>query len=431
MVPLRAGFFIDKCEPQALRHFLRQDKPGPRFGGTEFVKGEYARQNIGFDTLVASLGERLLDQLYDVIERHDAQLHRANFLLLPDVSWYNAPMHALHLIATLLSILVAITLVVVLYLTRGIVLPFLVALFLAYLLDPVIRFLTRLRFPLWLAVCIALFGTFVLLALLGTLFYASVQSFVKEYPRYEPKLRELVTTVTAQLDIPLPDWQVADLGKKLASTTVAKAVLSSLGPFFAFVGRLLLVFLFMVFILLGHQSLPARIHRAFGEADGQRITQVLQRTTRQAQTYLGAKALISLVTGVLVNLVLLVFDIDFAVLWGTLAFLLNFIPHIGSIVAAIPPILVAVLKFDTLMPAVWVTVSIIAINTILGGLIEPRLMGQRLNLSPLLVIFSLLFWGWLWGIAGMILAVPIMATIKIICENIPRLRFVSLLMSGK
>ena len=166
-------------------------------------------------------------------------------------------MHALHLIATLLSILVAITLGVVLYLTRGIVLPFLVALFLAYLLDPVIRFLTRLRLPLWLAVCMALLGTFVLLALLGTLFYASTQSFVKGYPRYEPKLREFVTTVTAQFNIVPPDWQMADLGKKLASATVAKAVFSSLGPFFTFVGRLLLVFLFMVFILLGQQAVVA------------------------------------------------------------------------------------------------------------------------------------------------------------------------------
>jgi predicted PurR-regulated permease PerM len=340
-------------------------------------------------------------------------------------------MHTLNLIAVLLGILVAIALGVVLYLARSIVLPFLVALFLAYLLDPLVRFLTRLRVPLLLAVCLALLGTFVLLALMGTLFYASAQSFVKEYPAYEPKLRELVTTVTSRLEITPPDWQMADLGKKLASATVAKAVLSSLGSFITFLGRLLLVFLFTVFILLGQQSLPMRIRRAFGEEEAHRIIQLLERITRQTQTYLGAKALISLVTGILVNLVLILLEVDFAVLWGALAFMLNFIPHVGSPIAAIPPILVAVLKFDTLLPAVWVAVSLIAINVVLGGLIEPRLMGQRLNLSPLLVILSLFFWGWLWGIVGMVLAVPIMATIKIICENIPPLHFVSTLMSGK
>ncbi len=347
------------------------------------------------------------------------------------LAWYNRRMHTLNLIAALLAILVAVALGAVLYLVQGIVLPFLVALFLAYLLDPLIRFLTRLRVPLAVAVCLALLGTFVAVALLGTLFYASAQSFVKEYPKYEPRLRNLITTVTTQLELAPPALQMPELGKLLASTTVAKTVLSSLGSFVSFLGRMILVFLFVVFILLGHQSLPARIHRAFGEEDARRITEVLGRITRQAQTYLGAKAMISLVTGVLVNLVLMLLEVDFAMLWGMLAFLLNFIPHIGSPIAAIPPILVAALQFDTLMPAIWVGVSLTAINIVLGGLVEPRLMGQRLNLSPLLVLLSLLFWGWLWGIAGMVLAVPIMATIKIVCENVPPLRFVGLLMGGR
>jgi MFS family permease len=108
-----------------------------------------------------------------------------------------------------------------------------------------------------------------------------------------------------------------------------------------------------------------------------------------------------------------------------------FVLFIGSTFAAIPPILIAVLKFDSIMPAVWVAVYFTVINVVLGGLVEPRLMGQRLNLSPLLVILSLLFWGWLWGVTGMALSVPIMASIKIVCENIPQLRFVSVLMSSK
>ncbi|NJN53130.1 MAG: AI-2E family transporter [Gammaproteobacteria bacterium] len=143
-----------------------------------------------------------------------------------------------------------------------------------------------------------------LLALMGTLFYASAQSFVKGYPKYEPKLRELVTSMLLFFEIVSPDWQMADLGKTLASATVAKTVLSSLGSFFAFLGHLLLILLFMVFILLGQQHLPERIRRAFGDEQAQRITAVLARINSQAQTYLGTKALISLVTGILVNLAL-------------------------------------------------------------------------------------------------------------------------------
>ena len=212
---------------------------------------------------------------------------------------------------------------------------------------------------------------------------------------------------------------------------MTNAVLSSLGSFVTFAGHLLLIFIFMVFLLVGQHQVPDRIRRAFEPEQAQRINDVLERITQQMQAYLGAKALISFVTGVLVHLFLTLFDIDFAILWGVLACMLNFIPSVGSPLAAIPPILIALLKFDSLMPAVWVAVYLVVINVVLGGLIEPRLMGQRLNLSPLLVILSLLFWGWLWGITGMALAVPIMVTIKIICENLPSLYFVSVLMSGR
>ncbi len=208
-------------------------------------------------------------------------------------------------------------------------------------------------------------------------------------------------------------------------------MLSSLGSFVTFAGHALLVFIFMIFILVGQPHLPTRIHAAFDPEQAQRICEILEHITQDLQTYFSAKALISLVTGILVNLTLIFFAIDFAMLWGVLAFMLNFIPTAGSTLAAIPPIIIALLKFDSFIPAIWIAASLTFINVLLGGLIEPRLMGQRLNLSPVLVILSLLFWGWLWGIMGMALAVPIMATIKIVCENIPALRFVSVLISSK
>src|SRR5215813_5158424 len=253
------------------------------------------------------------------------------------------------LIVIFLGILVVIMLGGVLYLMSSIVLPFMVALFLAHLLDPLMRFLTYCRVPLILAVCFALLVTFVFLALMGMLFYASAQSFVSEYPRYEPKLRALVTTLTSRLEVASLSWQL-DLSQELSSASIARTALASVGTFVTFLGYLLLVLLFMVFILLGQQRLPQRLHRAFGEEQAQRITLVLQRITRQVQTYLGTKALLSLVTGVLVNLGLLILQVDFAVLWGALAFLLNFIPNVGAPIATIPPIVVAILKFDTLMP---------------------------------------------------------------------------------
>lgn len=332
------------------------------------------------------------------------------------------------LIVVFLSLIVMIMLGAVLYLTSSIVLPFMVALFLASVLDPLVRILKYCRIPLALAVCVALLVTSVCLVLMGMLFYASAQSFVSEYPKYEPKLRALVTALTSRLEIASLSWQL-DLHQSLASASLARTALASVGTFVTFLGHLLLVLLFMVFILLGQQRLSQRLHRAFGEEQAQRITLVLDRITRQVQTYLGTKALLSLVTGVLVNLCLSILQVDFAVLWGTLAFMLNFIPHVGAPLATIPPVLLAILKFDTLMPAVWIVVCVVVIHIVLGYCVEPRMMGRSLHLSPLLVMLALLFWGWLWGIVGMLLAVPIMATIKIVCENLPSLRFLSLLMS--
>ncbi|MBM3224425.1 MAG: AI-2E family transporter [Candidatus Tectomicrobia bacterium] len=336
---------------------------------------------------------------------------------------------AQQLIVVFLGILVIIMLGGVLYLASSIILPFMVALFLAYLLDPLVRLLTYYRIPLALAVCFALLVTFVCLALMGMLFYASAQSFVKEYPTYEPKLRALLATLTARLEVAPLSLHLSDLSKEFSSASVVRALLASAGTFVTFLGHLLLVLLFMVFILLGQRRLPQRIHRAFGAEQAERLTLVLHRITRQVQTYLGTKALLSLVTGVLVNLALMLLQIDFAVLWGALAFMLNFIPHVGALLATIPPLLLAILKFDTLMPAFWLVLWVTVIHIVLGMCIEPRLMGRSLHLSPLLVVLALLFWGWLWGIVGTILAVPIMATLKIVCENLPSLHFLSALMS--
>lgn len=338
------------------------------------------------------------------------------------------------LIVVFLGILVVLSLGTVLYFTQSIVSLFMVAVFLAYLLDPLVRFLRRLHVPLAVAACIALLFASALLALLGTIFYTSVQTFVDEYVRYEPKIRSLIAASMVYLahwEIVPPEWQIADLGKMITGASVASGMLSTLGSFVTFFGNLLLCLLFTIFILIGQQRLPGRIRRAFGEEQAERIIAILRSITTQVQTYLGAKALLSLVTGVLVNLVLSLFMVDFAELWGALALILHFVPNVGAALSTAPPVVIALLKFDTFMPALWVTVSLTMIHIVIGSLIEPRLMGQRLNLSPLVVILSLAFWGWLWGIVGMVLAVPIMTTIKIICENLPSLRLLSALLSSE
>jgi predicted PurR-regulated permease PerM len=143
--------------------------------------------------------------------------------------------------------------------------------------------------------------------------------------------------------------------------------------------------------------------------------------------------LISSVTGVLVWFALELIGVDFAITWGAMAFFLNFIPTVGSIAASIPPILLALIQFyPSIWPGVVTLISLLTIQLSIGNGIAPKVLGDQLNLSPVVILLSLLFWGWLWGIVGALLSVPITAAIKIVCENIESLQSISVMMgSGK
>ena len=159
------------------------------------------------------------------------------------------------------------------------------------------------------------------------------------------------------------------------------------------------------------------------------INEVIKKIDSQVQRYLAIKTIVSLITGILVTVVLMIFGVDFAIVFGFLTFILNYIPNIGSFIATAFPVAIAAFQFETFWPAFWLLIILIAMQMAMGNIVEPRLMGEGLGLSPLVILFFLFFWGWLWGIPGMILAVPLAAIIKIVCSNIPSLQFVAVLMS--
>jgi len=146
--------------------------------------------------------------------------------------------------------------------------------------------------------------------------------------------------------------------------------------------------------------------------------------------YFGTKALTSLVTGILVTISLAIIGVDFPLLWGFLAFLLNFIPNIGSIIAAIPAILLALVQLG-FPSAIAVAIVFLIVNVLIGNVIEPRLMGKNLGLSPLIVFVSLIFWGYVLGTVGMLLATPLTMTIKIIFDNMEETKHLGLMMGDE
>lgn len=332
-------------------------------------------------------------------------------------------------IAAALIIIVIFFAGVVLKEAKPVLFPFFLAIFLSFILSPILDFLTRMKIPRAISILFIIITSFFIIYLLGLLFYSSGKTFASEFPKYGHKISSILTSIQEQLKLTFPKWETVNWFGQLDINKIGSFLLSSLGPFFSFIANLFLVFIFIIFILAGRGNIKAKVEKSFSKERSSQIIDVIQKIDTQIQKYLAIKTLVSFVTGALATVVLMIFGVDFAIVFGFFIFILNYIPNIGSLIATALPLTIAAFQFETLWPAFWILIILGSIQMIIGNFIEPRVMGQGLGLSTLVVLFFLFFWGWLWGIPGMILAVPTAATIKIVCDNIPPLRFVGELMS--
>jgi predicted PurR-regulated permease PerM len=320
------------------------------------------------------------------------------------------------------SVIVVFLVGVFLKLAKPVLVPFCLALFLSFALTPVLDFLVSKKVPKSVALIGLLALTVVVLFLIGVLFYSSGKTLASELPSYNEMMRSFLENVDQNLTNPRLKAEVVGWINGLNSEKVGGFILSALGPFVSFVSELLLVFLFMIFILAGRGRMERKIAQAFSEDQAKAVTHAVRRIDKQVQRYFAVHSLVCLITGALTAVVLAVFGLPFAVVFGVITFLLNYIPTLGSIIATALPVLLAAFYFGTIGPALGILALLMTMNIVLGNAVEPRLMGKGLGLSPLLVLFSLFFGSWLWGIPGMILAVPILAVLKIIFDNVPALK---------
>ena len=188
-----------------------------------------------------------------------------------------------------------------------------------------------------------------------------------------------------------------------------------------------LVMLTLMFMLFEANCLPVKVRAALGRKDADLSR--FSKGTREVQHYLAIKTVLSLVTGGIIAAWLAILGLDFALVWGLLAFLLNYIPNLGSIIAAVPAILLAVVQLG-FGSAILVAIGFLVVNVLLGNIVEPHLMGRKLGLSTLVVFLSLVFWGWVWGPVGMLLSVPLTMMVKILLENSKDLRWVAILLDS-
>jgi len=325
------------------------------------------------------------------------------------------------------SLLVAASLVVVIAgikAASSLILPFLVALFLAMVTLPLLNWLQRMKIPKPLAVLVTVLVAVAVLVGIASLVGGSIKSFTMEAPKYQAKTQQMYSQSLAWLEdrgLSVTHEQTLELFNPAAAIDLVTGTLRGIA---AVLSNLLLVFLIIVFILFEAAGFPTKLQVAFGDQAG---SDRFENIRVEVQRYLATKTLISLTTGVLVSAAMAIIGVDFALLWGTLAFLLNYIPNLGSIIAAVPAVLLALVQLGP-GSAIAVAVVFVAINVTLGNFAEPYFMGRRMGLSTLVIFISLVFWGWVWGPVGMLLSVPLTMILKIMLENTEDLRWIAVLL---
>ena len=339
-----------------------------------------------------------------------------------------------NIIIILLAIIVVFILGVTLLSLQSVLLPFIVAVLFSIIFDPMVRFLRKKKVPTAVSLITVVLTFAIVIFLISLLIYSSAASVAEALPKYEAKFQSMaksvenfVTTTALSSGINIEDVKLTDV---IPFATISNAATGIANSFINFLTNAALVLLFMMFMLAGCGGLKEKILKAFSEENAEKISTVISNINTRVRKYLTTKFLVSLITGSLFSFILWLFGVDFPLFWGFLAFLLNFIPNIGSFIATLFPVLFSLLQFDNIITSVILLVVLIVVQNIMGNVIEPKMMSESLNLSALLILVALIFWGWLWGIVGMLLSVPLTATIKIIFENIPPLKPISILMGG-
>jgi predicted PurR-regulated permease PerM len=322
----------------------------------------------------------------------------------------------------------------VLKIAASVILPFTIAFLLAFVMFPVVRWLDKRRIPRFVSILLVVIIIVSGLSIFGMVLFTSGINILSIWPKYENRLNEIYSWIARSFDLSFDEslsvWQ--NLWMQLGIRNWVRSFAFSFSNIFlSFISSAVLVVLFVVFILLEASRFGEKLEAAF-EDRAEHINKMGYELMYQVTRYLTAKFFISLATGLITAFGLWLIGLEFAVIWGIIAFMLNFIPILGSITAGFSTSLFALIQFwPNPVPIILVVTFILAINMIIGNFLDPKIVGEHVGISPLMVLISLGIWGFIWGFAGAILAVPMTVIIKIICENVPILEPVSILIGTR
>ena len=340
----------------------------------------------------------------------------------------------LFFIKTFTGFIVFVIILLILKELKNIFIPLFMSLLLYFLFNGVVKKLNK-KVPKTIVLSFLLIFIFIVFYFFGVLIIAGVTSFIDKFPAYSDKIIEMIKNLFAQLKIPISEVDNYinnfDWTNSINTSYITSLVSSTFGSIASYVGNLILVLLFLMFMLAGRSSLMGRVNKAFTEKKADDIKFIINSIENQVQHYLLIKIFVSFITALIGGIIIFLGQLDFIIFSAILIFLLNFIPNVGSFIATLFPILIGLIKYGFSIRVVLVALGLILTQFIIGNIVEPKITGKNLNLSPIVILISLIFWGWTWGIVGMILAVPLTSALKIIFEHIDVLKPIANLISAE
>jgi AI-2 transport protein TqsA len=308
---------------------------------------------------------------------------------------------------------------------QSVLVSFLVAVFLAMLGTPPVLWLERKRIPSVVAVLIVVAGMITILLIVGAIVGASINSFYTELPVYQTRVQEQVSAFQSFLatkGIRGMDKVLLGYINPVAVMSLTALLLTGLGSAFS---NIVLILLTVTFILLEASSFPVKLRAALG--DPRAHFPQFVKFVNDIKRYMVIQTAISLTAGVLIGIWLSILGVDFAILFGLLTYLLNYVPNVGSVIVLIPVVILTFIQFGLGHTAL-AAAGYVVVVFFLGNVVQPRLMGQKLGLSTLVVFLSLIFWGSLLGLIGMVLCVPFTMALKFALESSEDTRWIAALL---
>lgn len=335
------------------------------------------------------------------------------------------------LLSATLTVLLVCMIGWLLVIGRSLLLPFVIALIVWYMINSLAHLfekvpIGRWRLPGFISFTLSLLSIFAIGTVVLDIVTANLAQLAQDAPTYQRRLEELFNQLSSHLDFNDP----IELKDLFPDSVVPRMVTAGASLVTTLAGSASLVFIYVLFLVLEQSTFDRKFERLFSSSErAQAAFAIRAEINRSIMHYFSIKTAVSVATGVLTSLVLIAIGLPYAALFGFIAFLLNYIPTIGSLIGVIFPSLLAIVYYDTLGPFFAIATGLGLIQFSVGNLVEPKLMGSNLNLSGLVIMLSLAFWGAIWGIVGMVLCVPLTVMIVIVCARFEGSRPIAVLLS--